>query len=289
MDDYYSGLDMGAVNEADASIKLNESQLPFPAPVFFVVNGQVKYAQSPAKALYYGGWATDAVRFDQTLTQTNRKPLSLLQRTNEMVSGKGEVLDCYVTRQVVMALAQIRSCWITKDNRRLVDYEQDARRHVQALVILADKGPEGGLVPWGPAILSAKGFQAKKLLVSFDDWNRHTAAIRATNAAGMPGWMFYSMLGTFGKDRKQEMVGAAGKQSPITPIEIYKSDMTPEALRKAYGGEKLLTMIRDVQVQAKTWIEAWSTPGEVKAPRQVAGRSRYDEDKAPEGEWEPPF
>src|SRR3970282_807210 len=53
-------------------------------------------------------------------------------------------------------------------------YQAGARQHVQALVFVGSR-EKGGMIPWGPAVLSAKGYQAGNVVKAFKDWERHTA------------------------------------------------------------------------------------------------------------------
>lgn len=281
-------LNADLTNKINEGFTLTEGSLPFPAPVLFVINGDVKAIKDPAPAMFYGGWATDKGSMDTIVENEKRELLKNLVPTG-LVNQQGELIDIYATRSVIVAPVVKRVIWITKDGDRTNDFIKGARQHVQVLAILADSA----FNIWGPVILSAKGFQAKNLLESFTTWQRHTAVIRAKEAQGIPAWLFFSAIGTFGKDRKQEMVGGGDKKSAITPIDTYLPEMTADMLGKLYGGETLANMIVDLNEKADEWRKAWSGAIQTKSigSRYGAGPKDRDQPDAeiPDGGEDIPF
>jgi hypothetical protein len=111
--------------------------------------------------------------------------------------------------------------------------------------------------PWGPAVLSAKGFQVKNLLGSFGAWDKHTSTLRRKIAVGVPAWCFYLAVGTFGKDRHQVMVGS-GSQSPITPVGAYlPENLSEETLSKLFVGQQVAEAMVQYMDGAADWLSAW--------------------------------
>ncbi len=281
IDDGYN-LDRELIGQADASIKTSESPLPFATPTLYVLNGQPAFQQIGG-AMFFGGWATDRQRFDR-ICESEKRNLPAVLKPAQIASSRGEPIDVYQSRAIVMTPAAIRSSWVSRDNnKRLRAYTEGTRRHVQVLSILATVGTQHELVIWGPVVLSAKGFQAKKLLVAFDDWSRYTANARAAYASHMPAWMFWCAIGTFGSERKQEMVGQGQQRSPITPLELHKPELTPEKLRSIFGGEALLNLILEVQKQSVSWLSGWDQDQSIPARRRTPdyGLASTDIDETP--------
>lgn len=257
MSDNMYNLDLEELNQAGANIGMTHDALPFPCPVFYVINGQAAYAESKTRSLFFGGWATDMAKYQSVLAQANRQPYSLLQQAKVQSRG-GKDIDIMTSRALLVSPACTRTSWVSQDGKtRTPSYHEGFRRHVQILCALADKGTDGKYSIWGPAVLSAKGMQGKKLLATLDEWAKHTVDLRTKVAAGMPAFVFYMAIGTFAAQREVEMVGSGSQQSPITPIGIYKPELNAEKLGKLYGGEPLLKELRRLQQAASTWVTAW--------------------------------
>ena len=241
-----------------------EGGLSFPAPMFWAANGSAKEkAPSP---LFYGGWSVSRQNMDDAVSK-ERRVLPDGMQAAETVSREGKNLALYVTRSLVVAPVAYRRSWLTKDRRRLPSYEAGSRQHAQILCVLGMKlktPSESGAIytPWGPVVLSAKGFQAKNLLGALTSWEDHISALRAAVAKKVPAWLFWCSIGTHGKERLQEMVGQGQNQSPITPIGAYLPDVTEDLLKKLYGGEPLARQIVDLRAKSTDWAKAWETASE---------------------------
>jgi hypothetical protein len=248
--------------DKNVSDRLNEGmnlgggiQLPFLAPVFFVVNGDPKL-KSLGGAQFYGGWAGRAEDIQEAEDAGLSLPASFV--LTEMTTGDGKGYDAYLTRSVVVAPIAVRQAWITREKVRSPHYVEGARQHVQALCYMAIKtDANSAYTPWGPVILSAKGFQAKNLLGAFGAWDKFTASQRRKVAPGVPAWCFYLAIGTFGKDRQQVMVGSSS-QSPITPIGAYLPEgLTEDTLTKLFVGQQTAEAMADYLQGAVDWLSAW--------------------------------
>jgi hypothetical protein len=253
-----------------------EGGLPFPAPVFYVVNGDVVYKTAEAPALFYGGWATDVAGLDQLVQAESRSYPSTDLVGIVTTNADGKDINIYTARHLIVAPVSIRSAWIDRvNNTRTPQYVEGSRQHVQALCVIGMKGEDGMLHPWGPAVLSAKGFQAKNLKEAFSDWEKHTALVRSKEANALPAWMFYCAIGTFGQERVSQMVGGNKGKSSITPISVHKPEATLALLEKVYGGEALANNIIEYGKQSQDWVKAWSeeqsTRGGTSAPGGKSG------------------
>ena len=137
------------------------------------------------------------------------------------------------------------------------------------LAYLFEKQGENGkakFVPWGPVVLTAKGYQARNLLDAFARWDKATSQVRWKIAPGVPAWCFYLSLGTFGRDRQALNVGKPGAQSPITPISVYIPDrLTESFVSNLFVGSQVAEQMSTIQDQATAWLKAWKeeTPLEV--------------------------
>ena len=238
-------------------------ELPFPAPYLWVINGDVKLKASGG-AQYFGGFSTDAEKLIEAGLPYNQTEPPAGWTREEIIAANGKSIDSFMSRSVIVAPIDFRKSWFWKTPggiaQRSADYFQGARQHVQALVYLSGK-KDGAFVPWGPAVLSAKGFQAKNLLHAFEVWNKATDGQRKKVAPGVPAWFFYLAIGTFGPDRKTEMVGQGSQQSPITPISAYVPDViTPEQVEALFVGNDIAKEMMLTKKDAAEWLKAWGTP-----------------------------
>jgi hypothetical protein len=235
-------------------------ELPFFAPKFWAINGDARLA-SLGGALYFGGWAVDAVDWekaimDDWLLEENEMPQGFSKQV--IVTADGRNVDAYVSRSIIVAPICTRVMWVLADGTRLTQYTQGARQHVQAIVFLGHKRTDREeIIPLGPVMLSCKGYQAKNLLDSFSAWDRQTKGIRSKIAPGIPAWCFYLAVGTFGNERKQEMVGK-NSQSPITPIRAFvPKDMTEELIEKVFVGQQTAESMAFYLEASDEWLHAY--------------------------------
>jgi hypothetical protein len=236
-------------------------QLPFPVVYFWAINGQASY-KSQGGALYFGGFACKQEEMDAMVNQAFAAlPAGLKQAT--IASRDGGEYEAYVTRLLAAAPIGFREAWIA-DGKRLPHYVDGGRQHIQILAYMAEMpSQEGGkLTPWGPVVLSAKGYQAKALMTAFRTWDKESKQARAEHAPGIPAWAFYTQVGTFEKERKVENVGRPGAQSPITPVRAYiPQEITEAHMQHLFlGAETVKDMLR-LREEAAEWLEAWKVAG----------------------------
>jgi len=252
-------LDQNLAKKLDLGMRSGDNaELPFPVVYIWALNGQPSY-RSQGGALYYGGWASKSEDLQSMMDQVGLTvPQDWKQVT--IASRDGGEFEAFTTRSVLVAPIGKRESWLV-DGKRSPDYVEGGRRHLQVLAYLAEaKGSNGArqYVPWGPVVLTAKGYQARNLLDAFAKWEKATAQIRWKAAPGVPAWCFYMALGTFGKDRQAINVGKPGAQSPITPVSAYIHDrFNEELMASLFVGNDVAAIMADLQDQASDWLKAW--------------------------------
>ncbi|NLG71931.1 MAG: hypothetical protein GX495_07830 [Chloroflexi bacterium] len=234
------------------------AELPFPVVYVWALNGQPGMKQQ-GNASYYGGWACKAEDL-QTIADQQGLPIPSGWKQVTIASRDGDEYEAYTTRHVIVAPIGRRESWLL-DGKRFADYVDGGRRHLQVLAYMAESQGDNGnrqFIPWGPVVLTAKGYQARNLLDAFARWDKATAPLRWKIAPGVPAWCFYLSLGTFGKERQSVNVGKPGAQSPITPITAYIPErMTEELLASLFVGHEVAAVMSDLQDQAGEWLKAW--------------------------------
>ena len=236
-------------------------ELPFPVVYVWALNGQAGY-KSQGGALYYGGWAAKAEDAN-ALAQTTGVNIPACWNPVVIASRDGSEFEAYTTRYLFVAPIGKRESWLL-DGKRYPAYIEGGRRHLQALCYLAEQlGEKGSFTyePWGPVVLTAKGYQARNMLDAFARWNKATASIRYKIAPGVPAWCFYLLVGTYGRERLAINVGKPGAQSPITPISVYVADKLKEDdISGLFVGSKVAVEMSNYQDQAAEWLGAWKQP-----------------------------
>lgn len=282
-------LDQDLARRLDQGMRSGEViELPFPVIYTWALTGQANFKNmyQVAPALYYGGWACKKDDMDAVCDSSGLKPPAGWAEAT-IPTRDGKEFEAFTARSVIIAPFGKRLSWIGHDGKRSPDYIEGGRRHVQVLAYLAEKQGENGsgkYVPWGPVVLTAKGYQARNLMDAFSKWDKASAPTRRKIAPGVPAWCFYLALGTFGKERKAENVGKPGAQSPITPIAAYiPEQLTEEQIARLFVGDTVAAIMADLQEQAQEWLSAWSQPldeaaGEgPQAPENFPGDPTYED------------
>lgn len=245
------------------ALKNDTIELPFPTIYIWAVNGQANLQQIGG-AQYYGGWA---VKLEETDALCAMSGLTVPKDwKKEIIAPKtGDPFDAYTTRSVFVAPIAQRFAWM-KDRMHSPTYVDGARGHLQVVCFMAEMTKQGdklSFVPWGPIVLTAKGNQGKALKESFMKWQKSIAGPISKFAPGVPAWCFYVGVGTFGKERKQVMVGEGNAQSPVTPVEALipaSEKITEKFLGELFVGEDTAALMFDLQQQSAEWLAAWKVP-----------------------------
>lgn len=252
-------------------------RLPFPAPIVWVLNGSAQF-KPIGGTLYMGGWATSADELEETAAELGLSVPEGMTK-HEYTPKTGEALNVYSARHIMIAPIAKRLSSTTKDGARFPGYHKGASPHIQVLVMLGYKKGTA-YVPWGPVVLSAKGYQCGYLLDALQDWESKSAKARREFAPGVRAELFWSAIGTFGDKPTYKTVGKEGAQSSISPISVFVPKEFNEALLSAlFVGEDLAKEMLGLRQQANEWYEAWKSPKvEVATPSTNGG----DEPPLPE-------
>jgi len=241
-------------------------ELPFAVPYVYWVNGNARL-RAAGGVQYFGGWATDQEAMleagqDRGLTE---QPAGW--NAEEIITEAQKTLKVFTSRGAFVAPIDIRHSWFMKEAgenaRRASQYFPGSRQHIQALVFLAGKFKGEPMKPWGPAVLSAKGYQAGYLNKSFQTWASKISAVRKRVAPKIPAWCFYMALGTFGNDVKVVKVGKGTNEKPITPINVYVPEaLTDAQLEGLFVGKENAHLMAGLKLDAADWLVAWANRGE---------------------------
>jgi hypothetical protein len=252
-------MNINLAKKLDQGMRIGEAvELPFPVVYVWALNGQASY-KSQGGALYFGGWACKADDL-QAVSDQQGLPIPGEWKLVTIASRDGGEFEAYTSRTIVVAPVGKRISWL-HDGKRSANYIEGGRRHLQVLAYMAEaRGGNGAkeLLPWGPIVLTAKGYQARNLLDAFARWDKATSQLRWRLAPGVPAWCFYLTLGTFGKERQPINVGKPGAQSPITPISAYIPDrLNEDVLAGLFVGNEVAEVMSNLQDQATEWLNAW--------------------------------
>ena len=276
-------LDLNLAKKLDQGMRAGDVvELPFPVIYIWALNGQPSY-KSQGGALYYGGWACKSEDLESYSEQLGLEIPAEWKRVT-IASRDGGEFDAYTNRSLTIAPIGKRESWL-HDGQRFTDYIDGGRRHLQVLSYLAEgKGSNGAkqYEPFGPVVLTAKGYQARNLLDAFARWEKTTSQIRWKVSPGIPAWCFYMTLGTFGKERQAVNVGKPGAQSPITPITAYIPETLTENLLSAfYVGNQVAANMATLQDQASDWLNAWKFTPDLQTEEILEPIFQAEEDEIP--------
>jgi hypothetical protein len=245
----------------------NAIELPYFTPKFFVVNGDPRM-KAVGGAHFFGGFAVTVEDWQKACEEWGVAPCDtpgFVQ--SEMDTQDGKTLDVFMGRSLIVAPIANRVTWANPDGQRFSEYAPGTRQHAQVICELAKKSEDGAFETFGPILITAKGYQAKYVLDSFAAWDRATKSIRGKIAPGVPAWCFYLSVGTFGKERKQVMVGK-GAQSPITPITAFvPKEITAELMERLFVGQDSAEVMLTYLEGADEWLHAYDQ----KNPMLAAG------------------
>lgn len=276
-------LDTNLAKKLDLGMRAGDVvDLPFPVVYVWALNGQASY-KAQGGAPYFGGWACKA---DELHAVSEQQGLALPQewKLTTISSRDGGEFEAFTSRQAIVAPIGKRESWL-HDGKRSAEYLEGGRRHLQVLAYLAEPQGKNGsrhYVPWGPVVLTAKGYQARNLLDAFIRWDKATSQIRRKVAPGVPAWCFYLALGTFEKERHAVNVGKPGAQSPITPISAYIPErFTEELITSLFVGNEVATLMSDLQDQAADWLKAWQMAAPIAEPEEYPENNYPIEEEIP--------
>lgn len=265
----YFDVDPGAADALNQGMSMNGSvKLPFSAPVFYWMNGNsaMKVNAKQFPPLYFGGWASDASDLEDAIQEYGDiSGVDLV--ISELTNKQNKEYTAYLTRSLIVAPISYRHCWTIgrgQAQTRHPDFVIGARQNVQLLALLACRDEKDKFIPWGPVVLSAKGYQAGNLLNAAREWDRQLSKIRREFAPKVPSWGFYMGLGTYGAELVTESVGKGEQKSSITPIKLAApKSFDRDLLVRLFVSKEGLTSMAGYLTDARAWLDAWkakSTP-----------------------------
>ena len=233
-------------------------RLPFAALYIHVINGDPKLKDSKCPAQYFGGFSADADRMGEMvdLGEVDGLPGGWTAYTG--VSGDKE-WNALGSRSITVAVIKGRQSWLDKTGfTRFPNYTAtNTRRHLQYLGALAVGGNF-----YAPVVITAKGFQAQRVIEAADGWKRAIRpCLKELNATTLPRSAWWISLGTSGDKPEFETVGREA-QNRITPIRaiLPAGKLEAEMVKALFVGAQNLRRFAEMYEQAKDWLEAWKTP-----------------------------
>lgn len=259
-------------------------ELPFPAPPFFIVNGDAKLA-ALKNIQYFGGFACSMTRINEAVDhwETAQLPIPGLQEMSIVVEGSTE-LEVLAGRSIMIApigMRQFSTMKVQGSKKRVAPFTPGARPGLQVLALLGWRDQQSKQQhAWGPILITASGYQVNHVQKSIGGWQK---AIKpfvkqlVPDATASVLNLFWMYMGTFG-DRKQELVGTEKKV--ITPITSYiPEDLDQAKVNSMYVGEEVAEFMADISEQADEWLKVFAS---MQTPvRETPAREDFPEDPPP--------
>ena len=236
-------------------------ELPFPAPAFYVLNGDAKMEELK-NVMYYGGWASSIANLKAASEQWENCPYPIPSYQEKELRLKKETIPSVVARALIVAPIGIRQFSTIKsqdgNTKRVAPYTKGARPAIQVLCYLGYRNEQKQIMPWAPIMLTAKGFQVNHVQKAFGDWKKAITPFMAEIAPGMPADvtnLFWMHIGTFGNTRHEEPHG----ESVITPVSAYiPEDLTAAKVENMYVGDPMAEFMADMSVKSAEWMKAYA-------------------------------
>lgn len=225
----------------------NSIKLPFAAVTLWWNNGSVQLEgmDEIKDARRFGGWGISKEDVDDQRAQLPQELPGNWRLFEGLTNGEGGKYSAYLTRSAYVAPIDRRFSW-------------RERSQVEILGYLATRTEDKKLLPWGPVILSAKGYASKDLDNCITEFKK-----ASTNARGDdPINLFYIPLGTFGDAPKFEKRVSKKPGSPtssVTPCQLYKpkDGITAAGLDEWFVGDEIAAEMGLLRAQAQEWLHAF--------------------------------
>jgi len=245
-------------------------QLPFVAPLVWWKNGEIalKATKEVTDARRFGGWGVseeEIVNADIDLPEN--------WHLFEMNGTKGSY-NAYLARFIYVAPIDRRFAWFQKPDGKWTT-------KLNILCYMAEMSKEEKtMFPWGPVVLTAKGFSGMNIDNAFKKFSADTAKLRD----GDPVNYFYHALGTFTKEPVFEMAtGKGGASSSITPCQLFlpSSGLTAEEMDRYFVGDDIAAKMVEYRKDAKEWLADWNKKDKTIEEEQEEIAPLPDEDGFP--------
>jgi len=94
--------------------------------------------------------------------------------------------------------------------------------------------------------------------------------------------LFYLYIGTFGPERKQELVGRGEQQRSITPISAFIPESLDEKkVESLYVGAEIAEWMTDIHDQAQEWLTVFSKMQSAPASQPQIQQEVYADEPPP--------
>jgi len=270
-------------------------ELPFNTPPFWIVNGKPAM-KSIGGVGYFGGWACEGKKLEAARESWENIPVPPPNLTSDEIAlDNGDLLQCYTARAAYFATIGVRmfsTVSVNGETRRVAPFTPGARPAIQVLALMGYKDENKVIQPWVPVLLTAKGYQVNHLRKAVDTWtNTVKPLLKRMGMDGLHPGLFWAAIGTFGNERKQELVGGTNNRKPITPVQVYIPQNLDEAMLEAlYVGPSVAEFMATTSAQAKEWLHAFDNLPQ--APKPETAHQDYGEppiDEPPPPEDDIPF
>jgi len=235
-------------------------ELPFPAPAFWVLNGNVALKQAGG-AHYFGGWACSTEKLSDPLDywESEKMPFPIPGFDSTEVETASGILSIFATRSLLICpigMRQYSTMEINGYERRVAPFTPKARPGLQVLALLGYVDDKV-VYPWAPVLLSPKGYQVNHVQKAITTWKAAlTPVLKKANIAPTAYPYFWMQIGTFG-DRKQEKVGQGSRSQTITPVSCRIPDDLGVNIEKRYIGREMAEWMNELADQAHEWLHVF--------------------------------
>jgi hypothetical protein len=251
-------------------------ELPFPAPAFYVLNGDPKLEELK-NIMYFGGFAASVANVKSAAEQWENCPYPIPGFAEKDLTQGGKKVPSVLSRALIVSPIGMRQFSTitdpsTKNVKRVAAFTKGARPALQVLVYLGYRGEDKAIRPWAPALITAKGYQVNHIQRAFSDWKKAIQPFMGDIAPGMPADvtnLFWMHIGTFGQTANFEQHG----DSQITPVSAFiPDDLDAKKVENLYVGDGVAEYMASLVVQSQEWREAYKniTPATAMVDEQAS-------------------
>ncbi len=258
-------------------------ELPFACPPFYIVNGDAKLA-ALQNFQYFGGFACSEKNLQAAVDHWDNLTLPIPGLGQVDISDdNGNIMPSYGARSLLVTIIGMREFSTIRDEngatRRVPPFTKGGRPGIQVVSILGYRDQSGTIFHWAPIMITAKGYQVNHIKNAVRSWRKFIEPVIKklvpdTDPSAISN-LFWMSIGTFGKERKQELVGT-GEKKAITPVTAYIPETIDETkLEQLYVGEVLAQWMTELALEAEDWFnvfhkkEAESKPSAASEPEFV--------------------
>lgn len=232
-------------------------QLPFVAPMMWWKNGEaaLRSTKEIKDARRFGGWGIS----EEEIANASLELPSAFQLFE--MSGDNGLYNAYLARWSYLAPIARRFAWFQKPDGNWTS-------KLNILAYMAEMKQDKSIVPWGPVVLTAKGYSGKYIDDAVKKFSVSTAKLRD----GDPANFFYHPLGTFAAEPVAEKItGKGGSSSPITPCQLFipTEGYSTDDMDKYFVGEEVAAVMTDLYDQSREWLDDWNNKKKVAQQEQT--------------------